>query len=340
MTTSYLAGFHLILGTGPAACWTAHHLCAKGVAVKAVNRSGQRPALMPADVAIIRADVSDVQQAIQVTQGASVVYQALGPAYSRWAELFPRLQANTLAAAAQANARYVALENLYMLDASQPMTEHSAEAPRSAKGRVRQQMHRDLMARHQQGDVQVSVLRASDFYGPGVTVSAMGERVFGNLVKAQAAQVLVRADCPHSFAFIGDVGHALATLGMADAEQPTWGKVWLAPHAAAQTQQALVAQACALLGMTPKLSVVKPWLLNMVGLFNADAKASVEMLYQYEQPFVVDSHVSNRVLGLHPTDAAHGLKATLNWYQQPRRQLQSLNPAMLPNPNPNLNPKA
>lgn len=331
MNTSSSTGFHLIFGTGPVACWTAHHLRAQGVAVKAVNRNGQRPALMPADVAIIRADLSDAQQAIQAAQGASVVYQALGPAYAHWAELFPRLQANTLDAAARTGARYVALENLYMLDASQPMTEHSAEAPRSVKGQVRQQMHHDLMARHQQGDVQASVLRASDFYGPGVTMSAMGERVFGNLLKGKSAQVLVRTDCPHSFAFICDVGKAMATLGLAAAGQPTWGNVWMAPHAAPQTQQDIVTQACVLLGMAPKLTVVSPWMMRLVGLFNADAKASVEMLYQFEQPFVVDSRVSDRVLGLRPTELAHGLKTTVDWYREPIAPLHPLTLASLSN---------
>jgi hypothetical protein len=79
------------------------------------------------------------------------VYQTLGPAYSQWSEQFPRLQANTIQAAMQAKARYVALENLYMLDLSQPMTEQTPEAPRSIKGRVRQQMHQDLMRHHQNG---------------------------------------------------------------------------------------------------------------------------------------------------------------------------------------------
>jgi nucleoside-diphosphate-sugar epimerase len=315
MTTPRTSGFHLIFGTGPAACWTAHHLCSKGVAVKAVNRSGSRPELMPADVSIIRADVFDAEQAIQITHGASVVYQALGPAYSQWTELFPRLQANTIQAAMQAKARYVALENLYMLDPSQPMTEQSPEAPRSVKGRIRQQMHHDLMMHHQKGDLQVSVVRASDFYGPGVTVSAMGERAFGNLVRGKPAQVMARHDCLHSFAFVGDVGKALANLGMADEGFSTWGHVWLAPHAVAQTQQVFVAQACGLLDMQPQLTVVQPWMLRLVGLFNAEANASIEMLYQYQQPFVVDSSFSERVLDQRPTEPAQGLSATLDWYR-------------------------
>ena len=39
---------HVIFGTGPVGIWTAHALRATGCPVRAVNRSAQRPALMPA----------------------------------------------------------------------------------------------------------------------------------------------------------------------------------------------------------------------------------------------------------------------------------------------------
>lgn len=315
MSQSESSEQHLIFGTGPAACWTARHLRAKGLMVKAVNRSGQRPALMPSDVTIIQADLSQEQQAIDVTQGASVVYQALGPAYSQWAELFPQLQANTIQAAIRAKARYVALENLYMVDAEETITESSPDGPCSVKGEVRLRMHRDLMESHRAGDLQISVLRASDYYGPGVTASTAGERFFGNLVKSKAAQVMVRDDCLHSFAYIEDVGHGLAALGTAPKQQATWGMVWLAPHAPAQTQRDWVSHACRLLDMPTRLTVVPPWMLRLVGWFNADAKASVEMLYQYEKPFVVDSSLSEKVLGLRPIQPEQGLRATLDWYR-------------------------
>jgi nucleoside-diphosphate-sugar epimerase len=315
MNTATHSQHHLLYGTGPAACWTARHLRAQGIAVKAVNRSGKRPGLMPADVPVFAANLLDQQEAIAITEGAAVVYQALGPAYSQWAELFPRLQANTIHAAARAGARYVALENLYMLDAREVMTESSPAAPLSAKGRVRQQMHAALMAHHQRGDIQACALRASDYYGPGVMVSAFGERVFGNLINGKSAQVMVRADRPHSLAYISDVGQALATLGSADTQQSTWGRAWLAPHAPAQTQAQVVYQACTLLSQPDKLSVLAPWMLQMVGLFNADAKASIEMLYQFSEPFVVDSRFSERTLGLTPTPINEGLQATLSWYK-------------------------
>jgi hypothetical protein len=64
---------HLIDGTGPAAFWTDRHLRASGISVAAVNRSGTRPELMPADVPIPAADLADYRQAIEVTKGAQVV---------------------------------------------------------------------------------------------------------------------------------------------------------------------------------------------------------------------------------------------------------------------------
>lgn len=306
---------HLIYGSGPAACWTAHYLISQGVRVKAVNRSGKRPALMSPKVQMVQADLLDLEQAIEVTRGASVVYQLLGPAYAEWAEKFPRLQANTIEAASRFNSAYVALENLYMMDASVTMTESSPEKPLSQKGKVRQAMSRQLMDAHRQGNVHVSVLRSSDFYGPGVTASAMGERFFVPLLKASAAQVLMKDDCLHSFAFIGDVGRSLAHLGLADRGHPTWGGIWLAPHAAAQTQRAWVEAACLLIKRPTKLMIVKPWLLRLIGLINADAKASLEMMYQFEQPFIVDSRVSEQVLGVTPTPIAQGLQLTIDWYR-------------------------
>ena len=45
--------FHVIFGTGPAGIWTARALREMGHAVRAVNRTGRRPGLMPADVELV-----------------------------------------------------------------------------------------------------------------------------------------------------------------------------------------------------------------------------------------------------------------------------------------------
>src|SRR5918996_5522616 len=102
---------HVIFGTGPVGCWTAQALRRLGIRVRAVNRSGERPDLMPTDADIVAADLSDTAQAREAARGASVLYQALNPPYHRWHQLFPGLQAAALAAALAENARYVSIEN-------------------------------------------------------------------------------------------------------------------------------------------------------------------------------------------------------------------------------------
>ncbi len=177
---------HLIFGTGPAACWTAKALEALGVSVKAVNRSGVRPALMPKSVDILKADVSnaaDLSQIASACAKVTTVYQMLNPPYSQWAELFPHLQRNTVDLAQQLGAadsqtKYIALENWYMLDHRSTMTESSAPLPSTTKGKVRHQMHEALMSAHRSRHLNVATLRASDFYGPGVLTSAFGDRLF------------------------------------------------------------------------------------------------------------------------------------------------------------------
>lgn len=303
---------HVIFGTGPVGCWTARALCSQGRAVRAVNRSGVRPGLMPAEVEMAKADVADPAQAAAAATGASVVYQALNPPYHLWHKLFPALQTAALAAAKTANARYVSIENLYMYDSSTPMTEASPVAPVSSKGALRQTMAEEVMAAHASGEVRTTALRASDYYGPGVLGSALGERVFGNLVAGKKAQLSGSTERPHSFAYIEDVGLAAATLGTHD---KALGQVWIAPHAPARTQGQMVEEACRVLGVEPSMSAVSPLMMRVVGLFIPTAGASVEMMYEFTAPFVVDSSRIEREFGLSATPIPAAIETTIAWYR-------------------------
>jgi nucleoside-diphosphate-sugar epimerase len=267
---------------------------------------------MPADVEMIKADVADPAQAVTAATGAGVVYQALNPPYHLWHEFFPALQAAALSAARTANARYVSIENLYMYDASQPMTEASLVAPRSHKGSLRQRMAEEVLAAHARGEIRTTALRSSDYYGPGVLGSALGERVFGNLVANRKAQVSGSTQMPHSFCYIEDVGHAAAMLGTRDT---ALGQVWIAPHAPARTQGHMIEEACSVLGVETRINAVSPLMMRLAGLFIPAARASVEMMYQFTAPFVVDSSLIEREFGLSATPIARAIERTIAWYR-------------------------
>jgi nucleoside-diphosphate-sugar epimerase len=306
-------GLHVIFGTGPAGIWTARALRDMGLAVRAVNRTGKRPALMPAEVTVVAADASDPAQATEAARGAAAVYQALNPAYDKWAELFPPLQRAVMEAARAAGARYVSIDNLYGYGAiTGTLTEQTPLQPNSKKGRLRAAMTREVLEAHARGDLRVAVLQSSDYYGPGVRLSQFGERTFKPMLAGKAADLAGSADLPHSYAYIEDVGRAAAVLGTRD---EALGRVWFAPHAPAVTQRAMVEEASRQLGIPPRVRIIGPLMMRMAGLFVPAARESVEMLYQYTGPWVVSSAAIESAFGLAPTPATEGLRRTIEWWR-------------------------
>jgi len=267
---------------------------------------------MPPEVEMRAADVSDVSQAIAASSGATVIYQALNPPYHRWSELFPPLQIGALAAAKKTQARYVSIENLYMYDPSGTMTEESRIAPRSKKGALRARMSEEVFELHAKGDIRAAALRSSDYYGPGVLGSSLGERVFENLVKGRTVQVSGSTSLLHSYAYIEDVGRAASVLGTRD---EALGGIWIAPHSPAVTQGEMVMRAARVVGANPRVSVLSPMMMRLAGLFVAPARANVEMMYEFTEPFVVDSGKIQHAFGLEPTSIDVGLERTMRWYQ-------------------------
>lgn len=284
--------------------------------MRAVNRTGRRPALMPAGVEVVAADATDHELLAAATRGASVIYQALNPAYHQWHEHFPGLQRAALAAARDSGARYVSVENLYMYDSTSVMSEQTLVAPVSAKGRLRAQMALEVAQAHERGEVQAAQLRSSDYFGPGVTASALGSMVFERLLAGKRAQIAGSASQPHSFAYIADVGRAAAELGL---HAEALGRVWLAPHAPAVTQGEMVAGAASALGVKPRMQVASAPMMRLVAMFSRDAREMVEMMYEFSAPFVVDSSLITEAFGLAATPLDQALADTAHWYRAQAR---------------------
>jgi nucleoside-diphosphate-sugar epimerase len=70
------------------------------------------------------------------------------------------------------------------------------------------------------------------------------------------------------------------------------------------------------LGAKPKVSTVSPTMMRLVGLFSPPVREMGEMMYEFTNPFIVDSSKSDRVLGLSATPISEGLARTIAWYQK------------------------
>jgi nucleoside-diphosphate-sugar epimerase len=305
---------HVIFGTGAIGLATLDALLRRGETVKMINRSGSAP--VPKEVEIIGGDAADPRFTIDVARGAQVVYQTLNPPYSRWVEEFPVLQAAVLAAAQTHGARLVSMENVYMYGrpAGRPLTETRDYAAHTTKGKLRAQMATELLAAHQAGNVAVAIGRASDYFGPrGGAQSNLGDRLFPAALAGKTAKVLGDPDQPHTYTYIPDIGEALAVLG----EHPdALGQVWHLPNDPdTRTTRQLCELAFQQAGASPaRVRQVPPLLLRLAALTNRTVRELLEMQYQFDEPFIVDSTKIANALGAHATPVEQALADTLASY--------------------------
>jgi nucleoside-diphosphate-sugar epimerase len=111
--------------------------------------------------------------------------------------------------------------------AGRPFTEDRGDDAHTRKGRVRGAISRDLMAAHDAGRVQVTVGRASDFFGPRAgRQSPIGDRVIPPALADKTASVMGDPDMPHTYTYIPDIGENLVRLGEHD---DALGRIWHLP---------------------------------------------------------------------------------------------------------------
>lgn len=303
----------MILGAGPVGLAVMDELLAHGKPVRLINRSGR--ASVPVGVQVIAGDATDPAFTRQVCTGATVVYQCSNPPYTQWAEQFPPLQAGVLAGAAAADARLVAMENLYMYGATggKPLVESLPYAAQTRKGKVRAAMAEALLTAHEQGKVRVAIGRAADFFGPRVRVSAMGERVFPAALAGKPIQVLGNPDLLHTYTYMPDIGKALVTLGAAE---QALGQVWHIPSAATVTTRQFLQMVGEAIGKPVRVQALPKLLLRGLALFNANLREVLEMVYQFEEPFVVDGNKFTQTFGFQATPLPTAIQATVAWWRQ------------------------
>ena len=220
-----------------------------------------------------------------------------------------------VAAAKAAGARYVSFENVYMYGDSRGalISELLPNAARTRKGRVRAAMAEELARLASQGDLEVVTARASDYFGPRATdQSAFGDRVIGNALRRKPAQVIGNPDQPHSYTYAPDAARTLATLGTDDRAV---GQIWHVPNAPAKTTRDLIAMISQALGRDIRVQVAPKLILKLLGLFNPTVRELDEMLYEFEQPFIVDGSKFERTFGTGATPFAELIPATVAWWK-------------------------
>ncbi|MBI5080637.1 MAG: NAD(P)H-binding protein [Chloroflexi bacterium] len=305
---------HIVFGAGPLGRSVVNELAKQGKRTRVITRSGKMPDA-PAKVEVISGDAYDSNNVRELTKEASVVYQCAQPGYTQWVENFPPLQKAIIEGVAANRAKLIIGENLYMYGDTDgaPLIETLPYAAHTRKGKVRAQMAEAALAAHQSGKVRVAIARGSDFFGSYATGSAFGERLFYPAIAGKAASLTGNADLPHTATFIDDFGKALVILGERD---EALGQAWHVPNDQPQiTQRQFANMVFEELKLAPKVSSMSRLMIMIGGLFIPDAREVVEMMYEFERPFVVDSSKFEKAFGMKPTPIREAIRQTVAWYK-------------------------
>ncbi|NNC92606.1 MAG: hypothetical protein HKN80_08955, partial [Acidimicrobiia bacterium] len=163
------------------------------------------------------------------------------------------------------------------------------------------------------GQIRVTAARPSDYFGPRTVASAADYRVFGPAMAGKTARVPGDPDAAHTYTFTADTGRALAILGTDDRAD---GQAWHVPSPPPLTARELVDKIAAVAGTSAKTAPLPKFMLRLVGLFNKPAGELVEMLYEFEQPFVMDSSKFEGVFGVAATRLDEAIETTVGWYRE------------------------
>ena len=210
-------------------------------------------------------------------------------------------------------ARLVYGDNLYAYGPVEtPLAEALPSSATGPNGRLRAELAARLLDAHHAGRVRATIGRASDFYGPRVRLSTVGNRVFAALLREKPAELLGNPDLPHTVSYIDDFAESLVTLGERD---EALGEVWHIPSAETLSLRQFVGLVAAQAGRPARVHGVPSWIIRSLSLFNPTLRAVAEQLYQSERPWVVDHSKFADAFGAHPTPHPEAIARTLDWYR-------------------------
>jgi nucleoside-diphosphate-sugar epimerase len=223
------------------------------------------------------------------------------------------MQKAILDAVSANGAKFIVGDNLYMYGDpdGQPISEDMPYQSHTKKGKVRAEMANAVMESHRAGKVRAAIGRASNFFGPDDT--AVTDYAIRPALAGKSINLLGRTDQPHTFSYVADFGKLLATLGT---REEALGQIWFTPSPAPITQIELVKIMENALGHKVKYMASGKVMMSVLGLFIPAMRESVEMLYEWDKPFIMDSSKAEKAFGWQGTSLKDAMRATVEWCRE------------------------
>ncbi len=265
-----------------------------------------------------KADITSYEETLNSIKDSDIVYLCVGLSYDRkvWKELWPKIMKNSIDACKRIGAKLIFLDNVYMYGkVDGKMTEETPYNPCSSKGEIRAKIAALLQDEIKQKKINAIIARSADFYGPYATKTSLPYVLaIDKLMHGKSAQWLVDVNMRHSYTYTIDCAKGLYLLSK---RNECFNQIWhlptYNPGIDGKTFISLIARE---LGVSPHYTVLKKWMLKMVGLFNKTIFEVYEMLYQNEYEYYFDSSKFNSFFKYGPKSYDEGIRETIQFLKK------------------------
>ena len=306
----------LVLGaTGGLGGALSAGLLARGWTVAALTRDpAAATAERPGPIHWHKGDALRPGEVLAAAKGAALIVHAVNPpGYRDWRGLAIPMLAHSIAAAAATGARLLFPGNVYNFgpDAGPILAEDAPQNPLTRKGRVRVDMEAMLRQAASRGTRSL-VVRAGDFFGPGVTQSWFAQLIAKSALDPRPSVTYPGGDpqAGHAWAYMPDLAETTLRLVDREAELPAFadfhfGGHWVEPGLG-------MAHAVREAIGRPDLSIrIMPWWpLVLAAPFATFPREALEMRYLWSRPLRLDNGKLVALLGEEPhtplADAVRG----------------------------------
>ncbi|WP_108125848.1 NAD-dependent epimerase/dehydratase family protein [Saccharospirillum mangrovi] len=299
----------LILGaTGSVGANITRNLARRGWNIRALHRNPQAAAEQFKDLPDIdwrRGDMHQPGDATAAAQGCDVIVNATNPpGYRHWREIGLPMHKEAIAAAKANGATLVFPANVYNYapDSGENIAETAAQQPVTEKGRVRVEMEQMLREAADEG-VQVILVRAGDFFGPGADSSVL------NLLIKPGRRITKMAyfgpmNVKHAYAYLPDLAETFARLIERREQLPNYADFQFAGQVISGAE---LAQQVRNVSGEPAMKAggFPWWLVHLVAPFNLTFKGLLEMRYLWNKPITLNNAKLVAELGEEPRTPMH-----------------------------------
>lgn len=306
-----MSELHTVFGaSGALGSAIVHHLHAEGLPIRAVSRDVERAAdVLPDGIDIMQCDATDGSSVMAAAHEATAIYNCMYVG-----DQMKAVTGNLLTAARETGATLVNPSNALVYGPLQevPASEEHPQQPTSRRGVMRKEIDDMLLEAHDKGEIQVVIPRLTTFYGAHVAGTFIAG-VFEAAKLDRKAMWFSRLDQPHNLIYLPDAAAACVLLATNDS---AYGQAWHVPGAGPMTGGEFITKVFQAFGRPPKMITRGKTFFQLAGIVAPRVLDMVEVMYQFEQPFVLDgTKFTDAYTNFEYTPHDIGIDDTVEWYK-------------------------